>query len=105
LAGLAASPDSEVPEAAPAIAAVGLGCLALGLLAVVLETSHGAKEVRKWEAEVARLETIGRQRGWVYLGRYIPDPTQTINVNVQEDPASAFGAIIGGLLRGLAGQP
>jgi hypothetical protein len=66
--------------------------------------ASGRAEVTKWGQEITRLQTIGQQKGWVYLGRYIPDPSQIINVNVNEDPAEAFGRVIGGVLQGLVGH-
>jgi hypothetical protein len=92
------------PYDGPEVAvALGVGFIVVGGIAALFELITGPAAVRKWDAEVLRLQTIGQQKGWSYLGRYIPDPSQTINVNVEQSPAEAYGLLIGDLLRALTG--
>jgi hypothetical protein len=82
----------------------GVVSLALGAVGALFFVASGASAEMKWEGEIARLQAIGQQKGWVYLGMYIPDPTQSVYGYGDEGPAHAFGRLIDPLLRDLSSQ-
>jgi hypothetical protein len=82
----------------------GVVSLALGAVGMLFVVASGASAQMKWEGEIARLQAIGQQKGWLYLGMYIPDPTQSVYGYGDEDPAHAFGRLIDPLLRDLSSQ-
>lgn len=82
----------------------GVVSLALGAVGALFFVAAGDSAETTWEGEIARLQAIGQRKGWVYLGMYIPDPTQSVYGYGDEGPAHAFARLIGPLLRDLSSQ-
>lgn len=104
--GMTVAWEYDFPEAQQTLQVLGISCLVIGGVLAAIDLVTGPRKVQTWRTEIARLKPIGQQKGWVYLGRYIPEPDNSINVYVsqQAEKQTEWPYLLGTLLRGLLGD-